>query len=184
MCTEPFPHPIPGFSSTQGFFIRQWAGAHLSPLKVSPAAHKKEGHTPATLSLEFSSGNLILGKNRILPRSCLSCALWMGPNRIPPDFKLQKASSAFLPDSLVVFPGYLHGFALLLLLNPHPSTETTSGNPKLRKAGGGRAESECLHHPAFAFIKATELPIVRGARFLLISAAAHPGVGAVSHPGF
>lgn len=91
VCTEPFPHPIPGFSK-QGLSIHQWTRAQL---QVSPPAH-----TPATLSMEFSPGNLIPGKKLILPRSCVSHALWIAPNRILPDSKLQTASHAFLPNSL------------------------------------------------------------------------------------
>lgn len=64
VCSEPLPHPTFSFFSTQGLFTHQWARAHLRHLKVSPAAHKKEGHThlqasTVTLSLQVNSGNLI-----------------------------------------------------------------------------------------------------------------------------
>lgn len=95
------------------------------------------------LPLEVSSGNLILGKKLILPRSRLPRALRISANRTPPGSKFQMASLALLPTAWVVLPGYPCGSTLLPTLDPYPRTENTSGTPNLRKAGreGSRGQN-------------------------------------------
>lgn len=121
-----------------------------------------------TLSLELSSGNLLLGKKLILTRSCLSCALWIGPNRIPPNSKFQTASHALLPNTRVAFPGYPHDFALLPTCWPsHQHWEHFREPSKVRTTRGGgawSAESRSVFMILLLLsLKPPKPPIFRGA---------------------
>lgn len=107
-CTEPFPHPIPGFS-TQGLVIHQRAKAQPDTFRLAQLCTYLKC-CPWNSAQETS----FLVKSWFLPKSCVSHVLRMPCNRILPDSKLQTASHAFLqkPGQLVLgshralFPSY------------------------------------------------------------------------------
>lgn len=166
--TEPFPHPMSGFSSTRGLFLHQ--RARLAQLPTERRDTRPHGST-VTLSLPSSSGSLLLGTKLILPSSCSSRALWIGSNRIPPDSKFRTASRASLPNTLGSFSWVSAWLCSPSYPNPHANTEHTSGNPKAEKGPeeGGNRKSECLLNRASAVTKATEAAQFQGALSVLSS---------------
>lgn len=130
------PLLIPCLASLQhggSFFTNGQEPFRLAQLPTERRDTRPHGST-VTLSLPSSSGSLLLGTKLILPRSCLSRALWIGSNRIPPDSKFQTASRASLPNTL----GSFSWVSAWLCSPSYPdltgTLSTPQGTQKLRKA--------------------------------------------------
>lgn len=133
------PFLIPCLASLQhrgSFFTNGQGPFRLAQLPTERRDTRPHGST-VMLSLPSSSGSLLLGTKLILPKSCLSRALWIGSNRIPPDCKFQAASRASLPNTLGSFSwvsAWLCSPALLPISTLTRALRTPQGTQKLRKA--------------------------------------------------